>query len=183
MGEATGGVLRRGRDRLIGGVCSGLAAGWHLDALLVRIAAVVLLFVPTVGPLIVLLYVVLWLAMPPPDGWEGGGPALDARVRLAAEELRQDFRATFQRAQPPPGAEGGSAPTGTTPAPGRSSGGGWWPGARRPTGGVWLGAILILVGLYVLGDNLGWLSAVRWDLFWPIVIIALGALILLRRLR
>lgn len=182
MGEATGGVLRRGRDRLVGGVCSGLAAGWHLDVLLVRIAAVVLLFVPTVGPLVVLLYAVLWLAMPPPDGWEGGGPPLDARVRMAAEELRQDVRAMFRRAQPPPGAETGPAPTGTTPAPGGSSGGGW-SGSGRPSGGLWLGAILILVGLYFLGDNLGWLSAVRWDLFWPVVIIALGALILLRRLR
>ena len=178
MGEAAGGALRRGRDRLIGGVCSGLAAGWHLDVTLVRIAAIVLLFVPGIGPLVVLLYLVLWLAMPPPDGWEGGGPPLDARVRMAAQELRQDFRTTFRQSQAP-GGESGSSPSGAPDAPR----GGGWLGPGRNTGGLWLGAILVLLGLYLLGQNLGVLSAIRWDVFWPIVIIALGVLILLRRLR
>jgi len=42
MGETTGGVLRRGPDRIIGGVCSGLATYFGVDPLLVRIVFVLL---------------------------------------------------------------------------------------------------------------------------------------------
>jgi phage shock protein PspC (stress-responsive transcriptional regulator) len=191
MGETAGGVLRRGRDRLIGGVCSGLAASWHLDPLLVRIAAVVLLFVPPIGPFAFLVYLILWLSMPPPDGWPGGvGPPLNERWRLISREAREDFRWGFGHAQappptdaPPPG-EGQPVPPGTPPSSGRFSGGrlsGWAGGPNRHTGGLWFGGLLIILGLYLLGENLGILSAFRWDIFWPVIIIALGLLILLRR--
>ena len=147
--------------------------------------AVLLLFVPPVGPLVGLAYVILWLTMPPPEGWEGSGPPLDARVRMAADELRQDVRSAFGRAQPP--ADGGSASAGSGPPPSRPSsaqpsraGGSFQP---RSDAGLWVGALLVLLGLYLLGQNLGLFAGFRWDIFWPVVIIALGVLILLRRVR
>ncbi len=51
----------RGRDRILGGVCSGLAEGFHLDPLVVRVLFVLLIFLQGVG---IFLYVVLWLVMP-----------------------------------------------------------------------------------------------------------------------
>ena len=39
----------RGSDRILGGVCSGLAAGFHVDALWVRIAFVLLAFLQRRG--------------------------------------------------------------------------------------------------------------------------------------
>ena len=44
-----------------------------------------------------------------------------------------------------------------------------------------LGIILIVLGAYFLLTNLGVLANIRWDLFWPAVLIALGLLLLLRR--
>ena len=41
--------------------------------------------------------------------------------------------------------------------------------------------ILIVLGAYFLLDNLGVFNAVRWDLFWPVVLIAVGLLFLVRR--
>lgn len=184
MGDAAKGALRRGRERLLGGVCSGLAEAWHLDVLLVRVVAVLLLFVPPVGPLVGLAYVILWLTLPPPEGWEGGGPPLEARVRMAANELRQDVQAAFGRAQAP--ADGGSATAGSGPPPSSPSGEPSRPGGSfqpHSNAGLWVGALLVLLGLYLLGQNLGLFAGFRWDIFWPVVIIALGVLILLRRVR
>ena len=41
--------------------------------------------------------------------------------------------------------------------------------------------ILIGLGAYFLVANVGLLSRVRWDLFWPVVLIAIGLLVLARR--
>ena len=66
MGETTGGVLRRGSDRILGGVCSGLAAYFGVDALLVRVIFVILALTPPgIG---IILYLVLWFLMEPPQG-------------------------------------------------------------------------------------------------------------------
>jgi phage shock protein C len=163
MGDAAGGALRRGRDRLIGGVCSGLAQAWRLDPALVRVVAAVLLFIPPLGPLVVIAYLVLWLVMPPPEGWQGTGPPLDARLRMAGNELRQDLDAALGRPDPGPGAEAS-----------RSRGG---------SAGLWIGGLLVVLGVYLLAQNLGLFAGFRWDLFWPVVIIGLGTLILFRRAR
>lgn len=55
-------VLRDSRQRVLGGVCAGLARAWRVDPLLVRAGAVVVAVV-TSG-LGVFLYVALWLALP-----------------------------------------------------------------------------------------------------------------------
>jgi hypothetical protein len=38
-----------------------------------------------------------------------------------------------------------------------------------------------VLGAYFLLTNLGVLSNIRWDLFWPAVLIVLGLLLLVRR--
>jgi hypothetical protein len=59
---------------------------------------------------------------------------------------------------------------------------GWWgsPYGNRPPG-LWAGIILILLGAYFLLTNLGVLNNLRWDLFWPALLIILGLLLLIRR--
>ena len=44
-------------------------------------------------------------------------------------------------------------------------------------------AVLIVLGLYFLLGNLGWLTWLRADLVWPLVLIALGLWLILRRAR
>lgn len=58
--------LRRSRDRVIGGVCGGIAERLGWSAGRVRLAYVVLSILSAAFPGI-LVYVVLWIAMPGPD--------------------------------------------------------------------------------------------------------------------
>ncbi len=177
MGETTGGVLRRGSDRIIGGVASGLAQYFAIDVLLVRIAFVILALAPPgIG---IILYLVLWFLMEPPAGApQSATRSIGDRLRAMGNEIREDFRSGFSRSEgPPPG--GGTPPSGQGSPPHR---GGWWsPGYGGRPRGLWFGVILILLGAYFLLSNIGVLAGFRWDIFWPAVLIAIGLLILIRR--
>jgi phage shock protein C len=183
VGETTGGVLRRGSDRILGGVCSGLAVYFGVDPLLVRVVFVILALVPpSIG---ILLYLVLWFLMEPPEG----APAptttrsVGDRLRAMGDDIRQDFRTGFRRSQasgtPPP--TSGDPASGPPPAGPPHPHGRWGPPFGSPPPGLWAGIILIVLGAYFLLTNLGVLSNIRWDLFWPAVLIVLGLLLLVRR--
>jgi phage shock protein PspC (stress-responsive transcriptional regulator) len=174
VGETTGGVLRRGSDRIVAGVCSGLAAYFGVNLVLVRVIFIILTVAQGVG---IILYLALWFLMDPAEGRPGSASrTIGDRVRAMNDELREDFRTGFWRSQesgtphPDPAAQGG-----------REKFGRWGPpyGNRPP--GLWAGIILIVLGAYFLLTNLGVLSNIRWDLFWPAVLIVLGILLLVRR--
>jgi phage shock protein C len=174
MGETTGGALRRGPDRIIGGVCSGLAAYFGVDPLLVRIVFVILAFLPPGAGIGVILYLVLWFLMEPPLGAPAPSTRnIGARIRAMADELRDDFRTGF-RSQ-----ASGETPPPATPASPSSQTRRWGNADRRR--GLWLGIILVAIGAYLLIDNLGLLRSIRWDIVGPVVLIAVGLLVLLRR--
>src|SRR2546421_8064306 len=102
MSETTGGVLRRGSDRIIAGVCSGLGQYFSVEPLLVRIVFVILTLVGAgIG---ILLYLALWFLMEPPAGAPTSATRnISERLRTMGQESRGDFRTGFTRAP-----EGGS---------------------------------------------------------------------------
>lgn len=65
--NASGTAVRRSRDKMIAGVCGGLAQrlGWSPGRF--RIAYVALSICSAAFPGL-LVYAVLWLVMPPPEG-------------------------------------------------------------------------------------------------------------------
>ena len=183
MGETTGGALRRGSDRIVGGVCSGLAAYFGLDALLVRIVFVILAFLPPGVGIGVILYLVLWFLMEPPEGTPTSATRnVGGRLRAMGDELREDFRTGFRthdRSTAAPPSTDSPPPPGAAMPPAR---GGWWrPALRDRPRGLWAGIILIALGAYLLIDNLGLLRGIRWDIVGPVVLIAVGLLVLARR--
>jgi len=183
MGETTGGALRRGSDRIVGGVCSGLAAYFGLDALLVRIVFVILAFLPPGLGIGVMLYLALWFLMEPPEGAPSSATRnIGARLRAMGDELREDFRTGFRtrdNATATPTPADSPPPPGAATPPAR---GGWWgPALRDRPRGLWAGIILIALGAYLLIDNLGLLRSIRWDIVGPVVLIAVGLLVLARR--
>lgn len=121
-------LLRRRMDnRVIAGVCSGLADYFAIDPILVRLAFVVITFAGGAG---VLAYIILWIVMTPaPAG------ALAQPVSTAA--------------------------TGQAP--------------------FWLGAFLVALGALFLIGNTGLFWWWNWSLFWPLILVALGVLILSHR--
>lgn len=65
--------VRRRRDRVIAGVCIGLAEQFSISVTIVRLAFVLGALLS--GGVVVLLYVALWLAMPiEPEPFDGEGP-------------------------------------------------------------------------------------------------------------
>lgn len=59
----------------------------------------------------------------------------------------------------------------------------WYPWSRRGTrrGGVRTGVLLIALGVFFLLANLGVLEWLRWDLVWPVGLIAFGIWLVSRR--
>ena len=58
------GKLTRSDDRMLGGVCAGIAEYFDLDATLIRIAYV-LLSILSIGFPGLLVYIILWMVIPP----------------------------------------------------------------------------------------------------------------------
>src|SRR2546428_8249908 len=94
MGETTGGVLRRGSDRIIAGVCSGLGQYFGVEPLLVRIVFVILTLVGAgIG---IPLYLALWFLMEPPAGAPTSATRnISERLRTMGQEIREAFRTRF----------------------------------------------------------------------------------------
>lgn len=165
MQQETGTRWFRGSDRILGGVCSGLAAGLHIDPLWIRIAFVLLALLQGIG---VVLYVVLWLVMPEPAGAHPAGLSRFDSMMADVSRAWHDLQGQFGGAKP-------AAPS--APAEGPSS-----PALRARS--IWrnpsvaLGVILVVVGLVALADNLGF---VNWNVIWPAALIVFGALLLVRR--
>src|SRR2546425_333791 len=93
----------RSKNRILGGVCAGLAEGFHIDPLWVRVVFLLLVFLQGVG---LFLYVVLWLVMPErleDGGQRNGFDAMTADLSRIWGEFRHDFGSTSQPASPVPG--------------------------------------------------------------------------------
>lgn len=160
--------FHRGSDRIVAGVCSGLAEGLHVEVVWVRLAFVVLAFLQGIG---VLLYVVLWVVMPEP----AGGKVVS---RWSFDSMMADVKSAWAEVR---GVFGGPKPVGDS---GSTSGGasasaasGGTPAFASRNQSLLLGLALILIGLVVLANNVGF---VRWDVVWPAVLIAIGVGLLAR---
>ena len=176
-------TFHRGTDRILGGVCSGLAEGFHVEVLWVRLAFVVLAFINGVG---VLLYVVLWVLMPERAGYQpprqNAFESMGADIKRAWADLRTQFGSgpTAPVAPTPAGAGAEPAASATVateaPAPAPVLPAGPQPATRTPS--FILGAILVVLGIAFLAAN----SGIAWTVILPAALIALGIALLVRNL-
>jgi phage shock protein C len=78
-------------DKVMAGVCGGLADRFGWEPLLVRVAAVVLFFFMA-GPLVIVAYVVAWVITPyAPLGYGSVSPEEDAFWRGVSDRPRATF--------------------------------------------------------------------------------------------
>lgn len=155
-------AFHRGSDRIVGGVSSGLAAGFHIDPIWVRIAFVLLAFLQGIG---LFIYIVLWLVMP--EKVEG-----DAAAHSGFDSMASDLRRVGRELQAQFGGligTGGVATSEPAGAPARSGTG--------PHQSLLLGLVLVLLGAILLGANTGLVS---WNVVWPAALIAIGVILLFR---
>ncbi|HHY39090.1 MAG TPA: PspC domain-containing protein [Clostridia bacterium] len=155
-------LYRSRRQRIIGGVCGGIAEYFDVDVVLVRVLAVLLALMG--GPAIV-AYIIAWIIIPEePVGTKTGGG------RTGPEDASLD--------------EGGTAT-----APGGDAAPTQWEDERNAAADersrALLGYVLVAVGVVFLLRNwsLPWMGFHFWRPYfgqwWPILLIALGVAILL----
>lgn len=147
-------LYRSRTDSMVAGVCGGLGEYLRIDSTIVRIFFVLLALGSGIG---VLLYMVLWLVIPRQGRGEAGTPET---MRMGAEEIGERARAMS--------------------ADVRES----ILGAN-PRAGIFVGVALVIVGIvFLLRElNVPWLVWLRFDLWWPVLLIIAGAALLWRRAR
>ncbi|MGC9358591.1 MAG: PspC domain-containing protein [Anaerolineae bacterium] len=148
-------LYRSREDSMIAGVCGGLARYLGIDSTLVRLFFVLLVLGEGMG---VLLYVILWLIMPPAEKVEES--TIEGNIRTGAGEMADKAR------------EVGASLRST---------------ARRPdhNTAIIIGGALIILGLVFLLDNLNvsWLWWLEFDILWPALLVLGGIVVLIRALR
>lgn len=151
---------RSNTNRVIAGVCGGIAEYLAVDATLVRVVFVVLALFGGVG---LLAYIVLLILMPIP-----GRPA------------------PFTSTPPPSGSADATARTEPNPAATTAAVTPVDPAihaAEAERRRMAVGYLLIGVGVVFLLSNAGAFRFVQWQFLWPLVLIGIGVLFLVQRVR
>ncbi len=154
-------LYRSRSNRMICGVCGGLAEYFGIDPTIIRIIAILLVFAGGSG---ILAYIILAIVVPLENS-----PATEPRdvikenveeIKQTAEHFGEEMRSTFARH------EEKERETSR-------------PGMRH--GGYFIAVILIVIGvIFLLGNFFAWLS---WKYLWPLILIAIGLLIIFGRRR
>ena len=146
-------LTRSEKERILGGVCGGLAEYFGFDPTLVRLVFVLLALAGGAG---ILMYIILWIIMPRRTQAEARGVVgeniEDIKNRLLELEAEVKAAVTGEKAEE-------------------------WK-RRSP---FWLGVVLAALGLLLLLSNLDIFRWWRWAVLWPIALILLGLLLVLRR--
>ena len=151
-------LYRSRSNRMIWGVCGGLADYFDIDPTIVRIIAVLLAFAGSGAG--ILAYIILAIVIPlessrvtePRDVIKENVE----EMKKTASQLGQEIRSTFVRE------EGTSEETAKT---------------RHRSHNV-LGLILVVVGILFLLASFNLLWWLRWSYLWPLILVAIGLLII-----
>ena len=149
-------LYRSKSDRMIWGVCGGLAKYFDVDPTLIRIIAVLTVFISGAG---ILAYIILAIVIPS-ESSKAAAPKDAIKENLeelkeTASELGREIQSTFT----------GKDETEETDRIHHH---------RRSL----LGIILVIVGILFLLSSLDIFWWFRWSYLWPIIIIAIGLLII-----
>lgn len=151
---------RSNTNRVIAGVCGGIAEYLAVDATLVRVAFVLMAFVGGIG---LLAYIVLLILMPLP-----GRPAPFSASPPSASGTAD----TTTRVE-------GDAAMSSTVAPVDPA----TRAAEAERRRMAVGYLLIGLGVLFLLSNAGAFRSVEWQFLWPLVLIGIGVLFLVQRVR
>lgn len=150
-------LYRSDTDRMVAGVCGGIADYLDIDAAWVRLVFVLLVFFSGAG---IVAYIVLWVILP-----------RESRIKATGREVMEEGVAEMGQRARELGEEVKEAVTTRRT-----------PGAERGMGGrLVAGGILILLGAIFLLENFRFMSWLSFRMLWPLILVALGIFLLLRR--
>ena len=153
---------RSNNNRVIAGVCGGIAEYLAVDATLVRVVFVVLALFGGVG---LLAYIVLLILMPLP-----GRPAPFTTTPHSTGATDATVRTDADPAAP------GQTTTVTPVDPAVHA-------AEAERRRMAVGYLLIGLGVVFFLSNAGAFRFVQWQFLWPLVLIGIGVLFLVQRVR
>jgi phage shock protein PspC (stress-responsive transcriptional regulator) len=152
-------------NRVISGVCGGLGEYLSVDATLVR-AFFVIAGLFSAG-LFILVYIAMLILMPLPG------------KRAPIDDIWPSARTSA-----PPSSAAATSDTATSEVSGEA------PPYAAPSNGeeadrrrATIGYVLVALGVIFLLSNAGAFRFIQWNLVWPLVVIALGALLIIQRSR
>jgi len=145
-------------NKVVAGVCGGIAEYLQVDPTLVRVFVVVATILS--GGLGLLAYIGAVIFMPLP-----GQPAPFVKATNVTTSTLEGAASSGEPSAAPPVVAPPEDPEATE--------------RRR----AWFGLVLIALGAIFLLSNAGVFRIVRWDLAWPLVFIAIGVLLLAQRVR
>ena len=150
-------LYRSKSDRMIWGVCGGLAKYFDMDPTILRVIAVLSIFLGSLG---IWAYIILAIVVPL-EGSKATEPKDTIKenveeMKETASELGREIQSTLK------GEEGDSEKIAKMRH------------RRRNT----LGIILIVLGIFFLLDSFNIFWWFRWGTLWPLVIVAIGALVI-----
>lgn len=152
-------LTRSRKDRIIFGVCGGLAEYFGVDAVIIRLAFVIFTILEWPG---ILLYIILAIIVPEAEKEDmTEKQTIDETVENLGEQLKISGEKLEEKVE-----EFGEELV-----------------TERPKRAMWLGVILILLGLFFFLNRLGFLWWLRGDIFLPLVLILLGAWLLISHTR
>lgn len=175
-------LYRSSTDRMLGGVCGGLGKYLEIDPLLIRLVFVLLAF----SGVSIVLYILLWLLIP-------NEPQAALQGQMPDQPLDQPLDQMSGEAQAQSGSQFASSETIRTGADEIAE------RARALANEVGLnnhdsrdgnrkiavlaGVALVFWGLVALVRTLHipWLWWFNWDVFWPVLLICAGAILIWRR--
>ncbi len=137
-------LMRSESDRMIGGVCGGIATYLGVDSVFVRLAFLVLIFASGIG---LLIYLILMVIMPSEANMDRPSSKV---LQDNIEQVGTEFNTNVKRVR------------------------------QHPQGKMIASGLLIVVGIYLLMQNLGWLSWLSGGVFWALVMIGIGVYLLRR---
>ena len=157
-------LYRSRNQRMIWGVCGGLAQYFNIDPTIIRL--IFILAIP-LGGIGIIAYIILSLVVPL-ENTQTTEPKDTIKenvqeIKETAEAIGKDLQSTF-----------------STKERNKDS-----SDNNRPRSGLVIGIIILIIGVislvFTLGPNIIWW--LRWVYLWPVLIIAIGLLIIFARRR
>ena len=173
-------LYRNEYNKVLGGVCSGLAEYFDMDVTIVRLLFAFTFFVMGVG---LGTYIILWIVLPR-KGYPYNSTYNNPTVDYTVPPQQPDN--SYATPPPPTGNAFGGRTYGDNPfassAPGANPFGGAPfggnpnvnPPKQKSHAGVIIGFVLIMIGAAILVDEYDLIPDFDFETYWPIILVIIG---------